>query len=169
MRLRLSFAEYLTRSIHILLGWSGPYIYMVYIRRFWQGNHQINSHIHCICTVMANPTHRAHTHECSPYNSTTCTEHLHRTLAHTAMLTLTHTLTHLRTQDKQCFRVDKDQCFPEDHRFYEAVNNGEACFASPFASFPLYCLFVCLFACLSLYALRPPLPLFLCVASVCAS
>jgi len=29
----------------------------VYIRYFWQGNHQIYGHIWCIYTVLANPTH----------------------------------------------------------------------------------------------------------------
>jgi len=33
------------------------HIYMVYIRYFWQGNHQIYGHIRCIYTVLANPTH----------------------------------------------------------------------------------------------------------------
>jgi len=33
------------------------YIYTVYVRYFWQGNHQIQSHIRCIFTVPANPTH----------------------------------------------------------------------------------------------------------------
>jgi len=31
--------------------------YTVYIRFFWQGNHQIYGHIRCICTVLANPIH----------------------------------------------------------------------------------------------------------------
>ena len=30
---------------------------MVYLRYFWQGNHQIYGHIRCIYTVLANPTH----------------------------------------------------------------------------------------------------------------
>jgi len=33
------------------------YIYTVYIRYFWQGNHQIYGHIRCIYTVLANPLH----------------------------------------------------------------------------------------------------------------
>jgi len=33
------------------------HIYTVYIRYFWQGNHQIYGHIRCIYTVLANPTH----------------------------------------------------------------------------------------------------------------
>jgi hypothetical protein len=33
------------------------YIYTVYIRWFWQGNHQIYGHIRCIYTVLANPMH----------------------------------------------------------------------------------------------------------------
>ena len=32
------------------------HIYTVYIRYFWQGNHQIYGHIRCIYTVLANPT-----------------------------------------------------------------------------------------------------------------
>ena len=31
------------------------HIYMVYIRYFWQGNHQIYGHVWCIYTVLANP------------------------------------------------------------------------------------------------------------------
>jgi hypothetical protein len=33
------------------------HIYTVYIRYFWQGNHQIYGHIRCIYTVLANPKH----------------------------------------------------------------------------------------------------------------
>jgi hypothetical protein len=33
------------------------YIYTVYTRYFWQGNHQIYGHIRCIHTVLANPNH----------------------------------------------------------------------------------------------------------------
>jgi hypothetical protein len=33
------------------------HIYTVYIRYFWQGNHQIYGHIRRICTVLANPRH----------------------------------------------------------------------------------------------------------------
>jgi succinate dehydrogenase flavin-adding protein (antitoxin of CptAB toxin-antitoxin module) len=33
------------------------HIYTVYIRCFWQKNHQIYGHIRCIYTVLANPTH----------------------------------------------------------------------------------------------------------------
>ena len=33
------------------------YIYTVYIRFSWQGNHQIYSHIRCIITVLAKPMH----------------------------------------------------------------------------------------------------------------
>jgi len=33
------------------------HIYTVYIRYFWQGNHQIYGHIRCIYTVLANPNH----------------------------------------------------------------------------------------------------------------
>jgi len=36
------------------------HIYTVYIRYFWQGNHQIYGHIRCIYTVLANPRY-----ECS--------------------------------------------------------------------------------------------------------
>ena len=32
------------------------YIYTVYIRYFWQGNHQIYGHLRCIYTVLANPS-----------------------------------------------------------------------------------------------------------------
>jgi hypothetical protein len=32
------------------------HIYTVYIRYFWQGNHQIYGYIRCIYTVLANPT-----------------------------------------------------------------------------------------------------------------
>jgi hypothetical protein len=31
--------------------------YTVYVRYFWQGNHQIYGHIRCIYTVLANPIH----------------------------------------------------------------------------------------------------------------
>ena len=33
------------------------HVYAVYIRYFWQGNHQIYGHIQCIYTVLANPTY----------------------------------------------------------------------------------------------------------------
>jgi len=33
------------------------HIYTVYIRYFWQGNHQIYGHIRCAYTVLANPIH----------------------------------------------------------------------------------------------------------------
>jgi len=33
------------------------HVYTVYIRYFWQGNHQIYGLIRCIYTVLANPTH----------------------------------------------------------------------------------------------------------------
>jgi hypothetical protein len=33
------------------------HIFTVYIRYFWQENHQIYGHIQCIYTVMANPKH----------------------------------------------------------------------------------------------------------------
>jgi hypothetical protein len=33
------------------------HIYTVYLRYFWQGNHQIYGHIRCIYMVLANPTH----------------------------------------------------------------------------------------------------------------
>jgi hypothetical protein len=33
------------------------HIYTVYIRYFWQGNHQIYDYIRCIYTVLANPIH----------------------------------------------------------------------------------------------------------------
>ena len=35
------------------------HIFTVYIRYFWQGNHQIYGHIRCIYAVLANPTHSA--------------------------------------------------------------------------------------------------------------
>jgi len=38
---------------HIRLGLART----IYIRYFWQGNHQIYGHIRCIFTVLANPTH----------------------------------------------------------------------------------------------------------------
>jgi hypothetical protein len=37
------------------------HIYTVYIRYFWQGNHQIYGHIRCIYTVLANPMHVPYT------------------------------------------------------------------------------------------------------------
>jgi hypothetical protein len=40
----------LVRTIYI-------YIYMVYVRYFWQENHQIYGHIRCIYSILANPTH----------------------------------------------------------------------------------------------------------------
>ena len=40
----------LARTIH-------TYVYTVYIRHFWQGNHHIYGHIRCVYTVLANPTH----------------------------------------------------------------------------------------------------------------
>ena len=36
------------------------HIYTVYIRCFWQGNYQIYGHIHCIYTVLANPTYQVY-------------------------------------------------------------------------------------------------------------
>jgi hypothetical protein len=52
---------WLVRTVYICRIW--PYIcrdgqnhiYTVYIRYFWQGNHQIYGHIRCIYTVLANP------------------------------------------------------------------------------------------------------------------
>jgi hypothetical protein len=35
-------------------------IYTVYVRYFWRGNHQINGHIRCINTVLANPSNMQH-------------------------------------------------------------------------------------------------------------
>jgi len=31
------------------------YLHTVYVRYFWQGNHQMYGHIQCIYTVLANP------------------------------------------------------------------------------------------------------------------
>jgi len=33
------------------------HVYTVYIRYFWQGDHQVHGHIRCIYTVLANPKH----------------------------------------------------------------------------------------------------------------
>ena len=39
------------------------HIYTVYIRYFWQGNHQLYGHTRCIYSVLANPTHtNTHSH-----------------------------------------------------------------------------------------------------------
>jgi len=38
------------------------HIYTVYIRYFWQRNHQIYGHIQCIYTVLANPTYEQGTY-----------------------------------------------------------------------------------------------------------
>jgi len=46
---------------------SQNHIYTVYIRYFWQGNHQIYGHIRCIvyrCTVMANPIYNIYIYKC---------------------------------------------------------------------------------------------------------
>ena len=43
-------------GVHIRRVGQNP-IYMVYIRCFWQGNHQIYGHIRCIYTVLASPTY----------------------------------------------------------------------------------------------------------------
>ena len=40
-----------------MYGSGQPYIYTVFIRCSWQGNHQIYGHIRCTCTVVANPTY----------------------------------------------------------------------------------------------------------------
>lgn len=34
------------------------------------------------------------------------------------------TFCRLALQDKECYRLDQEQCFPEEHRFYEAAHNG---------------------------------------------
>ena len=47
------------KSVPHLQGWPEPYIYMVCIWYFWQGNHWIYGHIRCIYAVLANPTHLA--------------------------------------------------------------------------------------------------------------
>jgi len=39
------------------------HIYTVYIRYFWQGNHQIYGHIRCVHTVLANPIYMTVTYE----------------------------------------------------------------------------------------------------------
>jgi len=64
--------------------------YTVYIRYFWQGNHQIYGHIRCIYTVLANPiyigfwpTLQIITRVLLPYTHT-----------HTHTHTRTHTHTH---------------------------------------------------------------------------
>ena len=36
-------------------GWPEPYMCGVYIRHFWQGNHQIYSHIRRVYTILASP------------------------------------------------------------------------------------------------------------------
>jgi len=43
------------RSTPIMHRVGQNHIYTVYIRCFWQGNHQIYGHIRCIYTVLANP------------------------------------------------------------------------------------------------------------------
>jgi len=43
----------------IMLRVSQNHICKVYIRFFWQGNHQIYGHIRCIYTVLANPNNAA--------------------------------------------------------------------------------------------------------------
>jgi len=51
------------------------HIYTVHIRYFWQGNHQIYSHIRCIHTVLANPIHlckRACMRDCAPTHRVLC-------------------------------------------------------------------------------------------------
>jgi len=45
--------------------WPEPYIYTVYLRHFWHGNHQICGHIRCIYTVLANPTSFTYSNECT--------------------------------------------------------------------------------------------------------
>jgi hypothetical protein len=42
------------------LGIDQIHIYTVYIRFFWQENHQIYGHIRCIYMVLANPIHIIH-------------------------------------------------------------------------------------------------------------
>ena len=71
----------LTAYIYIIM-WLGfvcrvgqNHIYTVYLRRFWQGNHQIYCHIRCIYTVLANPTH---THYALHSNWATELSALHR-------------------------------------------------------------------------------------------
>jgi hypothetical protein len=47
------------RMRHLKLGVAKTmhtYVFMVYVRYFWQGNHQIYGHIQCTYTVQANPT-----------------------------------------------------------------------------------------------------------------
>ena len=52
------------------------YIYIfIYIRYFWQGNHQIYGHIRCVCTILANPTH-THTYTCTYSHTCTLCTHL---------------------------------------------------------------------------------------------
>jgi len=51
---------------YICLGWASTiylYVYTVYIRCFWQGNHHAYGHIRYVYTVPANPTHLT---ECVP-------------------------------------------------------------------------------------------------------
>jgi len=38
------------------------HLYTVYIRYFWQGNHQLYGHIRCIHTVLSSPTHTGALH-----------------------------------------------------------------------------------------------------------
>jgi acyl-CoA synthetase (AMP-forming)/AMP-acid ligase II len=49
--------DYTAGKWHDFQGWPEPYIriYMVYVRYFWHGNHQIYGRMRCIYTVLANP------------------------------------------------------------------------------------------------------------------
>jgi len=48
-------SKWWARSLCVFLGLARTiYIYTVYIRYYWQGNHQMYGHIQCIYTVLAN-------------------------------------------------------------------------------------------------------------------
>ena len=65
------------------------HIYTVYTRCFWQGNHQINCHVRCIYTVLANPAHTHITYKHVPMQLTqscTCNLHNHAQLTHSQVI-----------------------------------------------------------------------------------
>ena len=83
------------------------HIYTVYVRYFWQGNHQIYGHMRCIYTVLDNPTHDVlnlclkqrcgHTQAFMDTCTHTRTHFLSHTHAHIQTQYLTHTHTYART------------------------------------------------------------------------
>jgi hypothetical protein len=71
------------------------YIYTVYIRHFWQRNHQIYGHIRCIYTILANPKYAYFVYFKYPHETFLCCLHSQ----HTQPTRISRVTTHLNVCD----------------------------------------------------------------------